>query len=427
MRQDLPRRVVIKATQIAEPGVRAFAVGLDRTPVEIIAAAALDEAWQVRAEAARHRACPPETLAKLAYDPDAVVRRSALAHQMIPASVLIDVLTGSPSRLDAQVAGGNSGFSVTPHVDELMNATSFGARALMNRGTLPDALAIRFTLPDHSDAVREAAIRCFASTAGELPRIVEHDVSASVRAAAAEQESCPSEALDVAAGDASAKVRRRVADNPHTSRQAIDVLLGDIDESVRVRAARHPAASPSSLGRVALTDEVRKVRVTAMRHDLCPSEVLDELCADSSFVLVVGVHGSCTAEGLFRALLTIRDMPRTSPSGAKGADPAAADVRQLLAVAAKAHRRLARQQWSWLSAKPLDDLHPDDLGPLLSRHLSEAAVDPRLAIRMAVAKHPNVDGATLAILSTDADEAVRVAVSTRILDAALGRPATWQG
>ena len=63
----------------SEPGVRAFAVGLERTPMEIVVTASTDEAWQVRVEAARRRGCPPEVLERLARDRDAIVRRGALA------------------------------------------------------------------------------------------------------------------------------------------------------------------------------------------------------------------------------------------------------------------------------------------------------------------------------------------------------------
>jgi hypothetical protein len=153
-------------------------------------------------------------------------------------------------------------------------------------------------------------------------------------------------------------------------------------------------------------------------------EVLDALCGDPDFVLVVGTHPSCSPDGLIRALQTVRDMPRLVPDGATTQDPVASAARQLHKVVTSASKRLAPRRWSWLADQPLQDLHPDDLPALLTRNLSEAAADPRPAIRIAVARHPYVDDGTLAILASDEDEAVRAAVSNRILEVAMGGGST---
>jgi hypothetical protein len=421
MRQDLPRDVIIRATEVSEPGVRAFAVGLDRTPMEIVVSAAEDEAWQVRVEAARRRGCPPELLERLARDRDSIVRRGALANPGIPARVLVDVLLHGRSRLDAEVAAGNGGFGLGPHVEALLDVNAFGAHALLMRGSLPVSLVARFAEPDHVESVRLAAVRTGSCPAGVLARLVTGDVSAQVRAAAAGQSGCPADALAAAAVDTSEKVRRCVAEHEQCPPDAVDRLLEDEDESVRLRAAMHPLASPAGLGRRALLDDNRKVRIAALRNEACPAAAVDEACGDSAVVIVAARHPSCTAEGQFRALLTLRDAPRPRRARPAGeTDVAAQRAKALQSVVWLARKRLGRAPWEWLANHPLPELHPDDLRALLTRHLASAARDSRPQVRMAVARHPNVDDATLVMLASDADDRVRVEVSTRVLDIALG-------
>ena len=67
-----------------------------------------------------------------------------------------------------------------------------------------------------------------------------------------------------------------------------------------------------------------------------------------------------------------------------------------------------------------EDLHADDLSALLARHLDKAASDPRIEVRMGVALHRDVSDAVLLELASDPDEAVRRAVTHRILGAAGG-------
>ena len=86
----------------------------------------------------------------------------------------------------------------------------------------------------------------------------------------------------------------------------------------------------------------------------------------------------------------------------------------------EARRRLAPRAWRWLRELPLEDLNPEDLDRLLTRHLPDAATDGRVVIRAAVAAHRNVDEATLLTLASDPDVEIRRAVTARILDAAGG-------
>jgi hypothetical protein len=420
MRHDLPLEAVIRATRVPEPGVRAFAVGLARTPVEVVVAAARDRAWQVRSEAAVHPGCPADVLTLLARDRDAMVRRAALAQPAIPAIALIDVLTTGGSRLDAEVAAQNASLHIEANVEMLMRANQFGAAALLRHETLPAELVARFAEPDHVTRVRHRAVRLGQCPVETLGRAARTDVSDDVRSAAAAHPGCPPDALAVAARDSSPDVRRAAALHPHCPVASVDLLLGDIDESVRLRAARHPLASPSALARTVRCDENAKVRRAALRNEACPTEVLDEACADPALVLVAAQHPSCTPDALFVALVTIRDLPRDDATPSSGPDAEAPRRGQVRTVAAAARKRLAPRAWDWLAGHPLEALHPDDLQRLLTRHLPRAAADSRSGVRTAVARHPDVDDATLTRLASDADPQVRAEVSVRILDVALG-------
>jgi hypothetical protein len=223
-----------------------------------------------------------------------------------------------------------------------------------------------------------------------------------------------------AATDDSECVRAAVAACPRTPTEAVDALLTDWTDAVRLAAARNPQASPAALWAAVRGDENPGVRRNAIANPSCPAEAVIDGCRDADVVTAAAANPACPPEGLVLALVTLRDAERTVPAGVDADGPTGRHVAAVARTVKEARRRLAPRSWSFLRDQPLPDLGAEDLAVLLTRHLAEAAVDDRPAVRLAVAGHRDVDDATLLMLAADPDEGVRRAVTSRILGAAGG-------
>jgi hypothetical protein len=242
-----------------------------------------------------------------------------------------------------------------------------------------------------------------------------------VRVAAVKGGRCTPAALARAATtDDSEHVRVAVAASSRTPTAAVDALLTDWTDAVRLAAARNPHASPTALGAAVRGDEHPGVRRNAIGNPSCPAEAVLDGCRDADVVTAAAANPACPPEGLVLALVTLRDVDRTVPAGVEADGPRGRQAAAAARTVKEARRRLAPRSWSFLREQPLPALGADDLAALVTRHLTEAAVDDRAAVRLAVAAHRDVDDATLLMLAADRDEGVRHAVTMRILGAAGG-------
>lgn len=418
MRPDLPIEAVELALSDPEDTVRAFAVGLLIAPPDMVRKAEVDSAWQVRAELARRSDCPVDILERLSLDPDAVVRRSAIAHAGVGNAVLLRVLVSGKSRLDAELAAGHPSLDVAAHEEVLCKANAFGAMALLRRCDLTETLLANFVVSRHPVNVRVAAVKHDSCPAHVVGVAVRDDHSREVRQSAAARRRCPESDLVSAAGDAEAEVRRAVAGNESAPAAAITVLLSDVDELVRRDASKSDHADPAMLAALVTGDPDTKVRKAALANHRCLPSVVDAACADPVLVFTAGANPARTREGSFAALMTMRVMPRQQGRGDADAEQRQRD--RVRKIAKKCVDDLKKQDWAWLVSHSLEMLNPLDLEPIISKHLFQAASDGREVVRMAVARHPKSDVTVLMTLSTDPSEAVRRAVSERILNAVDG-------
>lgn len=417
-RSDLPHSAALAALSDPDDSLRAFAVGLSALSADNVRSAEHDHTWLVRAELARRMDCPLDVLERLSFDPDAIVRRSALAHIGIGSDILLRILLSGKSRLDAEIAAGHPSLRISEHVADLMEVNSFGVMALLNRSDLPPELAAQWAVSDHPVNVRVSAVKHLSCPATTIGIALRQDASRDVRQAAAARTTCPVEDLLRATQDSSAEVRRAVAANPATPAAGMQALLVDHDDIVRRDAARSPHADPKILADLVARDLDLRVRKAALGNAHCPSRTVDEACRDEELVFTAAGNSSCTREGWMAALLTIRVMPRQAGTGE--ADPEQRQRDRVRHTAKMATKRLAAEDWSWLAGHPIERLNPIDLEVLLEKNLFEAAGDARELLRMAVARHRKADVTVLMALSGDPSEAVRKAVSARILDAVDG-------
>ena len=301
-----------------------------------------------------------------------------------------------------------------------MEADDTGAGAILERCDVPVALLKRYARADHGARVREAALLrgAPADVAGVALRSAREE---SVRVAAVRGGKCrPSALARAASTDDSEQVRAAVAASPKIPPTAVDSLLSDWVESVRMAAARNPHASPERLAAVVGADESAAVRRAAIGNASCPAEAVIEGCRDIDVVFAAAANPACPPEGLFAALVTLRDAERSAAPGVEADSPSGKRAANVARTVKEARRRLAPRAWRFLRELPLTELDSDDLAALITRHLAEAAVDERPAVRLAVAGHRDVDDATLMTLAADPDEGVRRAVTMRILGAAGG-------
>jgi hypothetical protein len=418
-RPDIPADVIAEARWMEDASVRAFAVSLPGTPLAELVWASRDVSWQVRAAVAAHPSVTINLLVNLTRDASSVVRRAAITRPELPVDVLVDVVVAGRSRLDAEIAMGQPGFAIADHVDRLLLAADYGAGAVLAQPEVPPVLLRRYARKDHSATVREVALlrgaprdvasRALLSTAEE-----------SVRLAAVQGGNCSPLALSRAVFDLSDEVRAAVAASETTPTEAVDLLLGDTSDQVRVAAASSTNASPQALAVAVRGDHEALVRRAAVRNPCCPADAVVAACHDEEIVVFAVANPACPPEGLFAALVTLGSAAREAPDGVDPRSRAAKRAVDVTRTVKEARRRLAPRAWLWLRELPLEDLNPEDLDRLLTRHLSDAAADRRAAIRAAVAAHRDVDDATLLMLASDPVPHVRKAVTARILGAAGG-------
>lgn len=418
-RPDIPADVLAEARRMHDASVRAFAVSLPATPLDELVRASQDDSWQVRAAVASHPAATVELLVHLTRDDTSMVRRSAITRPELPVDVLVDVVVSGRSRLDAEIAIGQPGFVMGEHVDRLLLAGEFGAGAVLTQPDVPRVLLRRYARGDHAPSVRAVALRRGAprDVAG---RALLSAAEESVRLAAVAGGNCSPLALSRAVPDPSDDVRAAVAGCDATPTEAVDLLIGDKAGRVRAAAASSVNASPEALAVAVRDDREVRVRRAAVHNTRCPAEAVVAACRDEEIVVFAVANPACPPEGLFAALITLGGAVREVPDGVDPQSPAAKRAADIARAVKEARRRLARRAWRWLRELPLEDLNPEDLDRLLTRHLPDAATDGRVVIRAAVAAHRNVDEATLLTLASDPDVEIRRAVTARILDAAGG-------
>ncbi|NQW72508.1 MAG: hypothetical protein HQ453_07240, partial [Actinobacteria bacterium] len=399
-RSDIPADVVAEARRIEDDSVRAFAVSLPGTPLDELVWASRDVSWQVRAAVAAHPAVTGDLLTHLTRDDSSVVRRAALTRSELPIDVLVDVVVMGRSRLDAEIAIAQPGFAIADHVDRLLLATDFGAGAVLTQSAVPSVLLRRYARKDHSARVREIALLRGAPS-DVASRALVSAAEEDVRLAAVKGGNCSPLSLSRAVFDLSDEVRAAVAACDATPTESVDLLLGDTSDEVRSVAASSVNASPEFLAVAVSGDRDACVRRAAVSNPRCPADAVVAGCHDEEIVVFAVSNPACAPEGLFTALVTLRSAAREAPDGVDSKSPAAKRAADVARTVKEARRRLAPRAWRWLREFPLEELNPEDLDRLLTRHLASAATDARVAIRAAVAAHRDVDDATLLLLASD--------------------------
>ena len=178
----------------------------------LLARAAIDPAWRIRARAAQHRMAGPTLLAQLARDSDPEVRHAVVRNPKTPLSVLIacadddesDVRYAVVTRLTSHDAPG-----------ELAVEAALAQRAFDREVIVREAVAAHPSTP--------------AATQLQLAR----DASVRVRTALAKCPSTTPAALGVLTSDSSVWVRLELVEHRIASAEVLEALANDAAECVQ--------------------------------------------------------------------------------------------------------------------------------------------------------------------------------------------------
>jgi len=217
---------------LADPERRGVALANPLCDPQVLAQAARDPDWRVRAGAGANPRLPQDLLRRLAGDPAARVRQAVAAN---PACCpqLLELLAGDPSPLVVE--------------------------QLVRRPDCP------------KEALAQLVSREFV-----------------VRRAIVQRPDCPPQLLEQLAEDPDREIRVLVADNPNCSRQLWLRLLQDPDEWVRGQAVLHldlqALQAPAPRGNQTvqqwlLADPSSFVRAILAMNPNCPPQALEQLAA----------------------------------------------------------------------------------------------------------------------------------------------------
>ena len=259
--RDIASRVTPARVEAADQGV---------CPSAVLARAASDPEWEVRACVASSRNSGSGVLSLLVHDDDSDVVEAVAAN---PAASLVTLITVARYGL----------FEAVEVLDQ-------------NRNFEPVVLAATARNPD-KDA------RWFAASHEMCPEetldVLARDSDTTVCAAVAAHEYCPPQALAVLAAHNDEDVRLAVARNQSSEDDAAEVLIRSLDGDT----ARY-AHMVEVIGAMADNDSSAAMRRAAAGHELCPSETLGWLAeSDGSDKVRAAAAGNWNCEPSTLAML----------------------------------------------------------------------------------------------------------------------------
>lgn len=348
--------------------------GVDRSPHK-----------EVRRAVAGLPDCPPEVLRRLALDePSFAVRGVALPR----------VLDREPDRVWDVMYG-----VYTPDATLVLDRLGVWERDAARAAGIPHR------------TVREALAQRPTSPVGLLERLGLHDSSSGVRSRAVANAGFPSRSLARAFEDTDADVRAAAVERPDFPQGLLDRAAHDPSDLVREAALLHKNLPAQAVGRLASWREERvRIRIRALEHGNCPMEAITNACMSH-------IH---------KVRLAALSQPRPLPPDivlyhlARASRPTSSNRRaprdqQQAAIRDAAVAQLNKYPWSVVRDLPLEELPLPALQDAITGHLDEAVRDPRTALRLAAAQHPEIGAELLARLGRDTDERVRRAAGERIL------------
>jgi hypothetical protein len=363
-----------------------FASSPDAEPALIVDYAFSDPSPEVRAAAVANRTFPADRLPEVLADTSAMVRRAVLRHPEV------DTATVGACATDADTRTRRAAF------EHEHCPASFLAAGLDD----PDA------------ELRRAAAGNWNFPGEALARAV-RDPDPRVRLAAVENPQCPPEVVGIAACDPVEEVRAAAGERGYPV-EALAPVVRDPDPRRRLAAAGNPQCPPEAVA-IAACDPVEEVRAAAVGHRNCPVEALGAACADVSpgvRLAALRNESPAPASAVWNAW---RQSRRRLQVSSVSADPSLPNTESEThaAIDAAAPRALARARWAELETLPLELLPESPLTRVIAGHLGAAAADRRVQLRLAAARHNDVDAHTLVALSCDPEEDVRRAASARLM------------
>ncbi|MFF9207808.1 MULTISPECIES: hypothetical protein [unclassified Streptomyces] len=389
-----------------DPEIRTRLAACPALPPDVVERLADDDDVQVVVELASWTTAA-EPAARLAEHPHAEVRRAVAGNEATPPDVLARLLTGegmppaerclvcdveeTPFAHDPQCPKPDCvlrpGASCAGSHESTLLETA--ERGLWNPAT-PVATVLRFA--DHPSPLLRCPVAARTDLPPELWRQLAGDPCPAVRAHLAANEGIDDAAFRALAADTGHDVRRTLA---HNARVPLDVLT-TLAGAVRIGPTLLPriaAASAEEIEELARSSHPAARMLVGERRDL-PEEIRDRLAADPDAKVVKSVapHPGLT-EALLRVMVE-RHGSRVVVKVASNPDAPAAlleDVTRHVPPVAKVFRVVAR--------------HPRATAPALLACLGDRQA------RALAARHPNLPGAVIRELLTDADEQVAQAAA----------------
>ena len=282
----------------AGPGTPAWHTrrGSMSTPSAPRAALVCDIAGRVTPDSAAQEACPPAVLARAASDPEWEVRARVASNHNSGSGVLSLLVHDDDPDIVEAVAD-----NPTASLFTLVTVARYGHFEAVeildqNRNFEPVVLAATARNPDED--VREFAARhhfCPEQTLAVLAR----DRDTTVCAAVAANEYCPSQTLAVLAANSDEDVQLAVARNQSSEDDAAETLTRSLDGDT----VRH-VHMVEVVGAMADNDSSAAMRRAAAGHELCPTETLGWLAeSDGSDKVRVAAAGNWNCEPSTLAML----------------------------------------------------------------------------------------------------------------------------